>query len=568
MALRPRIRNLRDNSDGDSDAGGGHCVAGLVLLYLAVRDLVNRPVAILVFVVLCFDNSLFWLTREDVGPSAIEFFLKCAALLCAARVARAPSRRWTVLLVGALGIGVFNKLNFIWTVNAAVVVSGLLIFRYRASVHAYRRVMTIWVGGLAVIYTLFAWYYLADHIGSLVTPSTHSSLLGYAWPQFERGTKAILSGTWFYDYPLKSLAARELVVLIVVALFVVGAVTSTVGRSARNVAVSAVALVTLLIAIQNVFTVEATAGWHYISIYPYVAIVACYGAWAVAGAVLRREVRVWIALACVAGASLVYDAALLAKYFDALADEPTLLTVVARDLLASVTISHAAVNNLYTTGRGIFNPLFAIRPGRNTTELEFALESPTAANLHAIGTMIAAHARTEADRNARRPQTRVPDGQCQPAEGRWTPPPIGQEVRWQRRKRGVRGVFVSLGKAAEDTIVCACCRFRWMGVTNHNRSLRLRRNAYVEGHASALSGVAAGARETIVRISSNLPLVRYLTRRVGNEEHKMELFARAFEECRRILTSCALAISLALNSKWFDRGIESGTVPSARRSPS
>ena len=63
---------------------------GLGFLYLAVRDLVNRPVAILVFVVLCFDNSVFWLTRDDVGPSALELLLKCFVLWCVARFARAP----------------------------------------------------------------------------------------------------------------------------------------------------------------------------------------------------------------------------------------------------------------------------------------------------------------------------------------------------------------------------------------------------------------------------------------------------------------------------------------------
>jgi 4-amino-4-deoxy-L-arabinose transferase-like glycosyltransferase len=119
--------------------------AGLALVYPAVRDLVSKPVALLSFVVLSFDNSNFWLTRDDVGPTALEFFFKCAALFCISRYALRPRARWVALLVVCLGLGVFNTLNFIWDVNVAAAVSVVVIVLQRAKLRAHARELATWV---------------------------------------------------------------------------------------------------------------------------------------------------------------------------------------------------------------------------------------------------------------------------------------------------------------------------------------------------------------------------------------------------------------------------------------
>jgi 4-amino-4-deoxy-L-arabinose transferase-like glycosyltransferase len=170
--------------------------AGLVLLYPAVRDLVNGPVALLVFVVLCFDNSLFWLTRDDVGPSAITFFLECAAIFCAARWMRAPRARWIGLLDVVLALGVFNKLNFIWIVNAAVVISAVVIARHRRALRRHLRELVVWCAGLAALYACFAAYYITNR-ASFGPGGVGLGAISHTWPQFQLGTRAILSGTWF-----------------------------------------------------------------------------------------------------------------------------------------------------------------------------------------------------------------------------------------------------------------------------------------------------------------------------------------------------------------------------------
>ncbi|HXO09247.1 MAG TPA: glycosyltransferase family 39 protein [Solirubrobacteraceae bacterium] len=351
---------------------------GLLLVYPAVRDLVNRPVALLAFVALCFDNSVFWLTRDDVGPSALEFALKCAALFCAARFARSQHQRWVLLLLATLALGVFNKLNFIWIVNAATVASVMVGVRYRDRLRSCWRLVATWLAGLAVIYAAWAIYYFHYHIGSLLGPTGNA--LTQPWARFDPGTSAILSGTWFYDYALAPLAPRSAIVWIVLVLFAAGAIASVAVPRLRNLPVAALAVATVLISLQTLVTVQATAGWHYVAMYPFVTIVAAYGVYAVAHLVLARRSQVHIALACAGILALAYDGLLMSKYFDALGNAPTNSAWSPAIYNLSRDLRHSNAT-IFAADWGIFNSLFALEPTTHYRDLAFALRYPLPAEL-------------------------------------------------------------------------------------------------------------------------------------------------------------------------------------------
>ena len=362
--------------------------AGIVILYPAVRDLVSRPVALLAVTALAFDNSVFWLTRDDVGPTSLELFFKCAVIFCAARFSRTPRVRWIVLLLGALALGVFNKLNFIWVVNATVAVSVVVMLRYRGQLRTHVRAVVTWVAGLAVIYACFAVYYLSEHIGLIDARNVHGNLLGYTWPQFVNGIRAILSGTWYYDYAFAPLAPRDLVVWIVLAMFATGAIAAVVSRRMRNVAVQCLALATLLIALQNLLTAQATAGWHYIAIYPSVTIVAAYGVYVAARSLLKRDVATYVAIACVAIASVAYNGALIKKSYGIGSQEP-INPAWTPEIYALSRYVQSSGATAFTADWGIFNPLFALHPRGRYQELAFTLLSPTPATSKAVGEELA-----------------------------------------------------------------------------------------------------------------------------------------------------------------------------------
>jgi 4-amino-4-deoxy-L-arabinose transferase-like glycosyltransferase len=362
---------------------------GLVLLYVGVRDLVNRSVALLTFVILCFDHSIFWLTRDDIGPSAIELFMKCLAVFAAARFARGAKTRWVCLCVIALGLGVFNKLNFIWTVNAAAVASFLVLVRYRRALRAQWRPLAVWIVGLALIYGCFGAYYLHNHIGSLV-PGPPGAVV-QPWSSFKAANLAILTGTWWYDYLYGQLSSSTVVVVLILGLFAVGTVASMAIRRTANLAVAALAVVTLLTEIQVLFTVQATAGWHYISIYPTMVIVVAYGAYVLATAAPWDARGVHVALASLAASALIYDGVLMAKYQHALSNKEPVYSWSGAIYQLSDDLQrdypHAII---FTADWGIANQLFALHPSRRYSELAFSLAAPTPAVIASLRSGVAA----------------------------------------------------------------------------------------------------------------------------------------------------------------------------------
>jgi hypothetical protein len=196
--------------------------------------------------------------------------------------------------------------------------------------------------------------------------------------------RGIISGTWFYGYALAPLGPRDAIVWATVVLFAVGAVASVVPRRTRSLPVAALALTTLLIGAQILVTSAATAGWHYIEIYPFFFCVVAYGAYSAATIVIRRRAGVVIAVAGATIAMLLYSGALLAKYERALPGDhsnPAWTNAVYK-LSAYVRRSGAQV---YSADWGIANPLFALHPDRGLHELAFALQSPSSGYLTGLG---------------------------------------------------------------------------------------------------------------------------------------------------------------------------------------
>jgi hypothetical protein len=344
----------------------------LVLLYLALRDLLNRSVALLTVVLLAFDQSLLWYTRDDIGPSAIEFALKCAGLYCIARLFERRSPRWVVLLLVVLGAGVFNKANFIWVVNAAAVISVVLAVRHRMRVHAWGRSAWVWFGGLGLIYVAFGAYYL--HIDSCAGYGCAGSF-ALRWSQFTHGTATILSGTSFYDYALAPIGTREPIALAMLGLFDVGALASVAHWRGRSPVIAGLALGTILVALQCLFTYQATGGWHYIAIYPFFIAVAAYGVYALALVLLRTPKRIYAAMALVGIAALVYNGLLFATYQRALTAEPSNYEWSAAIYPLSRYLDHEG-GTVFVTEWGIANQLLTLAPSRRYRDMYWLLGKP------------------------------------------------------------------------------------------------------------------------------------------------------------------------------------------------
>jgi 4-amino-4-deoxy-L-arabinose transferase-like glycosyltransferase len=362
--------------------------AGLVLLYPAVRTLVNRPVALLSLALLCFDNSLFWLTRDDVGPSALEFFLKCAGLFCAARLSRSGRLRWLALLVLTLGLGVFNKLNFIWVVNAVALVSIGPLLASRARLRRRPAAAVLWIGGLAVIYAAFGTYYFSQHIGLINAAQHHGPVLSHTWPRWVAGTEELLSGSWFYSYALAGMAPRLVVAYALFALFIVGAIASLLPGRRPSSPVATIALITVLVTLQMLVTYEATAGWHYISIYPFIFITCSYGVWWLTQSIRLSRRNGMVLVTAVAVAFVAYNGVLMAKYFDQLRREPR-SSAWSPAIYRLSDYLRRQPGTVIAVDWGIQPSLFALDPNRRWVNDAFGFNRSAPAQLHQTAAWLA-----------------------------------------------------------------------------------------------------------------------------------------------------------------------------------
>jgi hypothetical protein len=173
------------------------------------------------------------------------------------------------------------------------------------------------------------------------------------------------------------------------ALFVIGALASVFPWNHRSVAVGSFTVIAVLVAVQTLLTPQATAGWHYVSVYPFVTIVAAYGVYAVARAILRRGTAVYVALGCAAAGALVYDGALMSTYMRTLASkEPTNAGWTPAIYQLSRVIRHTP-GTIFTADWGISNPLFTLQPSLRYGEVAFDLSSPTSQSLDRLDKLIA-----------------------------------------------------------------------------------------------------------------------------------------------------------------------------------
>ena len=338
--------------------------AGMGALVAGVRSLLGWRVAALVLAATILQASVFWLTRDDVGPSAIEFACKCAAIGCAARLALTGRSRWIFALVAVLALGTFNKLNFIWTVNGFVLAGAVaVVWHRRALFDRHRRQLVHAGGALAVLYAAFGWYYLHYDIGSYDKVAHTGSLLSYTWPRFERGTNAALSGSAFHELAIGPAQPQTAVTLAFLALAVAGAALALLRPATRNWFVACSAVVALAVAVQTLITPTATAPWHYVGILPFATIAAAYGVEAGAATLLRGDGHaVTVAVAVAAALALVHDGAQYRRDARALSHAQT-TTLWTTEIYPLAGWANRQPGTIVTGDWGMYNQIWALEPG-------------------------------------------------------------------------------------------------------------------------------------------------------------------------------------------------------------
>lgn len=260
-------------------------MATLFILVELLRKVVAKKIALVVLLLLVLDPTLIYMTRLDVGPNVLELFLKCLALTFFYNYF-IEKKSLNYLLFGFvfLGLGLFNKLNFLWFINAFYLVIFIVQFGViRKAINGRNVKQLLPYLALIISYSAYIAYFifimnkfnLSDsfRIEDFVMNLEKKYLLIFR----------MLNGIGFlsYIYPFSGNWLNEFIVYFYGCVILIGIVI--VLRFKENDFINknkkiyfSIIFIILLEIIQIVVTKNATAPWHAFALYPFFTIVFVY----------------------------------------------------------------------------------------------------------------------------------------------------------------------------------------------------------------------------------------------------------------------------------------------------
>lgn len=251
----------------------------LYLSYKVALRYFNQFVAYAVILLLSVDLTFITLHRLDKGPSAIETCIKLLVLLA---IGKPESIRKYVLIVFLLCLGVFNKLNFLWNINALYGV--IFLMNLPDVVNLLTRKLTIrqfldtTIGKSSVMFlVLFCCYvgyikFLGLHPES--PPHTIKLLLHYLTLQLKLLKYTLLSTRIFYlfGWELKNNAIQMVGNLLLIGTILANLFLYFRKKVAYQSYHTAAGFFIIIMFAQIVMTQEAINAWHTFVLYPVLHI--------------------------------------------------------------------------------------------------------------------------------------------------------------------------------------------------------------------------------------------------------------------------------------------------------
>lgn len=244
---------------------------GLYILYRLLRDQISVWASLCILALTALDASYIMFTRLDNGPVVLDFLLKIVGIFLLLRFLRSQrlwplAGFWVIML-----LGVFNKLNFIWDVNALV--GGFVLIYGLGLWRKIKRGELWWIVSLSTAGYLFCvGYYL------YISKAYHlpNSLGFVGWNTIKNNLVPVITGSWFYNYALSpSKIGTTWIFWFMLTMITAGILCllklckNHKAFNIRLVQFFGFIVVSLFLLLAQIFmTRQATAGWHYFSVYP------------------------------------------------------------------------------------------------------------------------------------------------------------------------------------------------------------------------------------------------------------------------------------------------------------
>ena len=262
----------------------------LWFIHKIISDVWTSTIAGFMVLYLALDVAFLYFTKIDTGPNAIELLLKLAIIYQFLLFIRSNQFKHLAWLMLFTFLGVFNKLNFIWFINAfyagVVIAYGKTLWTLFWSYTTVRRVQFLLLTGatylVSIAYLLLLHHYF-DIFGQKIG-AEH----GF-WQPFQRLTSLLTdvvggSGIFVYGYrygfsnwpnwltQTQNILAYSFIGFTGLATFII--IRKKEINQQRFFLFS---LIILLVLLAQIFVTErARYGWHIFMVYPFFSYVGIY----------------------------------------------------------------------------------------------------------------------------------------------------------------------------------------------------------------------------------------------------------------------------------------------------
>lgn len=262
------------------------CISWL-LLYKALTFAFNKKLAILAIVFLSLDPSIIAYSKIDQGPTVLEFFLKILSIYFLYLYLSTKKAIFYFCVFPILSLGIFNKINFFWFVNAYFL--GFLIIYWKTFYNDFKRfdkILPFLLVGLPYFFLLRLFIKLSRETAlSYKNFSDETSLTNIFpnLPMFLDNLSGIINGDLFFNtvYGINATNIGTYFSFLIYVLLFIGMGFLIFRRISTNIlylrSYYFFALIVAGMILQILLTKRAVSAWHALSIYPFFTVILAAG---------------------------------------------------------------------------------------------------------------------------------------------------------------------------------------------------------------------------------------------------------------------------------------------------
>ena len=299
----------------------------LGLFFSTVRRFFNKRVALITLALTATAPTVIQSTRTDSGPVVLGLLMMVAALLGLHAYIKNRKTWGLILLIAALALGLFHKLNFIWFVNSLVAGTiffyGRELYQHFSSKTSKRlRNILIGLGALIAIAAIVGYYVLASQrfalFGALDFATFDWQLRIY---NVTTNLWRLINGELYFSYVFgdRPTLAGWVVSFATYALLLAGLATAMLRKSLRYRREYFFFVFLFVTTVVQIFiTRNAAWPWHIFTVYPSLTVLLAYSVYAVGdlvGALKPMLKKSWYIISI--GLFVTYNLVINATYIGA-----------------------------------------------------------------------------------------------------------------------------------------------------------------------------------------------------------------------------------------------------------